>query len=184
MQTVKLMSKRIFTNRNILTQLILLAFYFTIVTGYASESVDFTAVNEITRSLDSISVRNPSRKFIKKFNSLVSRAYFKLLVEAERADIRLVDEYKRLYAKNEDNLNDLAIQKEFTMVYRRFLTHRRMLSGLKSWRIFSENRTGDLEYFKKEYRNTVYTMHLQKASDDKMISFLMHRLADLYHLPQ
>lgn len=177
------MSNRIFTCRNILIHLFLLV-SFTTEYSYATEKLNFTVLNITTKSSDSISGKRPNRKFAKKFNSLVSRAYFKLLVEAERADIRLVDEYKRLYAKNEDNMDDLAIQEEFTLVYKRFLTHRRMLSGLKSWRIFSENRTGDLEYFKKEYRNTVYTMYLEKASDDKMISFLMYRLADLYHQPQ
>lgn len=122
-------------------------------------------------------------KFTKKFNSLVSRAYFKLIVEAERADIRLGEEYKRLYAKNEDKMDDLEIQQEFTMVYKRFLAHRRMLAGLKSWNVFSENRTGDWEYFKKEYRETVYNMYKNKSSDDEMVAFLMYRLADLYHLP-
>lgn len=177
------MSKRIFTLRK-LTQFVLIVFYFNTASGYTTENLNFIDLNEFIKSSDSISVRPVSRKFTKKFNSLVSRAYFKLLVEAEQADIRLIDEYKRLYAKNEDKMDDLGIQEEFTLVYKRFLTHRRMLSGLKSWRIFSENRTGDLEYFKKEYRNTVYTMYLEKASDDKMISFLMYRLADLYHLPQ
>lgn len=122
-------------------------------------------------------------KFTKKFNSLVSRAYFKLIVEAERADIRLGEEYKRLYAKNEDKMEDLAIQQEFTLVYKRFLAHRRMLSGLKSWKIFSDDRTGDLDYFKKEYRETIYNMYKKKSSDDEMVAFLMYRLADLYHLP-
>lgn len=177
------MSKRILL-RNILVQIVVLVFYFTVASAYASEKVNFTDLNEYIMSVDSISRKSTNRKFTEKFNSLVSRAYFKLLVEAERADIRLVDEYKRLYAMNEDKMDDLVIQEEFTLVYKRFLTHRRMLSGLKSWRVFSENRTGDLEYFKKEYRNAVYTMYLRKESDKKMVAFLMYRLADLYYIPQ
>ena len=166
------------------TWIVLLAGFLIMVSGYASDNVNVITLNEVGKGAKSTSNLTPSPKFIKKFNSLVSRAYFKLIVEAERADIRLVNEYKRLYAKNEDKMDDLVIQEEFTLVYKRFLTHRRMLSGLKSWRVFSEDRTGDLEYFKKEYRETIYKMYRNKASEDTMVAFLMYRLADLYHLPQ
>lgn len=153
--------------------------------GFAGYAVDKQSP-KLPSTLTATAVENKGPehpKFTKKFNSLVSRAYFKLIVEAERADIRLGKEYKRLYAKNEDKMDDLVIQEEFTLVYQRFLAHRRMLSGLKSWKIFSDNRTGDLEYFKKEYRETIYNMYKKKSSEDEMVAFLMYRLADLYHLP-
>ena len=158
--------------------------FLTMLTSYASGRVEskFPIVLEAEKDSEPVVSENP--KFVKKFNSLVSRAYFKLLVEAERADIRLGTEYQRLYAKNEDKMDDVHIQKEFTLVYNRFLAHRRMLSGLKSWRIFSEDRTGDLEYFKKEYHEVIYEMYQNKSSEDEMVAYLMYRLADLYHLPQ
>lgn len=183
MKTVKPMSTGMFNSAFFRTRIFLWGCFFIMVTGYASEKVNATDQTEIKKDTDFTSRLTESLKFTKKFNSLVSRAYFKLLVEAERADIRLVNEYKRLYAKNGAKMDDLAIQEEFTLVYKRFLTHRRMLSGLKSWRIFSEDRTGDLEYFKKEYRDAVYTMYQDKASDETIVAFLMYRLADLYHLP-
>lgn len=151
-------------------------------TGYAMDKpFSKTSITIKTTVVENKGPEHP--KFNKKFNSLVSRAYFKLIVEAERADIRLGEEYKRLYAKNEDKMDDLVIQEEFTLVYQRFLAHRRMLSGLKSWKVFSDDRTGDLDYFKKEYRETIYNMYKKKSSDDEMVAFLMYRLADLYHLP-
>ncbi len=156
--------------------------FLTMVSSYALE--EHACEYSLSMEIGNNPVVLENSKFIKKFNSLVSRAYFKLIVEAERADIRLGSEYRRLYAKNESKMNDLKIQEEFKLVYRRFLAHRRMLSGLKSWKIFSEDRTGDLEYFKKEYHGVIYKMYQNKASDDEMISFLMYRLADLYHLPQ
>lgn len=157
------------------------------VVGWSSYGADrvpsgFLMAGKTTEVSDDKASDNP--KFVKKFNSLVARAYFKLIVEAERADIRLGEEYKRLYAKNEHRMDDLDIQEEFTLVYKRFLAHRRMLSGLKSWKIFSDDRTGDLDYFKKEYREAIYKMYKSKSSDDEMVAFLMYRLADLYHLPQ
>lgn len=180
------MSISMFSRGFLRTRIVLLVGFLIMVSGYASDNVNVITLNEVGKDTKSTSnlTPSPSPKFIKKFNSLVSRAYFKLIVEAERADIRLVNEYKRLYAENEDKMDNLIIQEEFTLVYKRFLTHRRMLSGLKSWRVFSEDRTGDLEYFKKEYRETVYKMYRNKASEETMVAFLMYRLADLYHLPQ
>lgn len=180
---MKPMSTRMLNRAFVRTRILLWGCFFMMVTAYASEKVRVVHPYEVKKATDNTSSLTESLKFNKKFNSLVSRAYFKLLVEAERADIRLVNEYKRLYAKNGAKMDDLAIQEEFTLVYKRFLTHRRMLSGLKSWRIFSEDRTGDLEYFKKEYRDAVYTMYREKASDETMVAFLMYRLADLYHRP-
>lgn len=177
------MSAKLFNSVFFRIRIIVLGYFFITVSGYASEKVSVFNPNEVEMVVHITSTSTESLKFTKKFNSLVSRAYFKLLVEAERADIRLVNEYKRLYAKNGAKMDNLAIQQEFTLVYKRFLTHRRMLSGLKSWRVFSEDRTGDLEYFKKEYREAVYTMYRDKASDETMVAFLMYRLADLYHLP-
>lgn len=176
------MAARKFRNSYLGSCYVIGVFFLSMVSGFASEDISINP-NEIINVGNRISSGAENPKFTKKFNSLVSRAYFKLIVEAERADIRLANEYKRLYAKNKNEMDDLVFQKEFVIVYKRFLTHRRMLSGLKSWRIFSEDRTGDLEYFKKEYRDAVYEMYRDKASDDKMVAFLMYRLADLYHLP-
>lgn len=119
--------------------------------------------------------------FVKKYNSLVSRAYFKIIVEAERADIRLGREYKRMYSAYEANTLDSDSEEKFIKTYEKFLAHRRMLKGLKSWRIFSEYRTGDLEYFKAENYEELLTMYKSGSNDQAMIKVLMYKLADLYH---
>jgi hypothetical protein len=148
----------------------------------ASESwveVNFNK-NEIGIDNDSLSsVKNAT--FIKKYNSLVFRAYFKIIVEAERADIRLGKEYKRMYSAYEANTLSSESEEKFVKTYKKFLAHRRMLKGLKSWRIFSEYRTGDLEYFKAENHNEILKMHQRGSNEQTMIKVLMYKLADLYH---
>ena len=132
---------------------------------------------------DSLDIKeNPT--FEQKYNSLVSRAYFKIIVEAERADIRLGKEYKQMYSAYEANTLDKDYEKKFTKTYKKFLAHRRMLKGLKSWRIFSEYRTGDLEYFKAENYREILTMYQKGSNDFTMIKVLMYKLADLYHLEE
>ncbi len=134
------------------------------------------------KGIDNDSLKNADdNKFTKKYNSLVSRAYFRIIVEAERADIRLGNEYMRLFEKYAEDMDNESVQTKFTLVYTRFLTHRRMLSGLKSWRIFSEQRTGDIDYFKAENFSNIYEMYRKGATDEKMIVFLIYKLADLYH---
>ncbi len=119
--------------------------------------------------------------FTEKYNSLVSRAYFKIIVEAERADIRLGEEYKHMYSAYEANTLNPDTQEKFVKTYEKFLAHRRMLKGLKSWRVFSEYRTGDLEYFKAENYDELLRMHQNGSNDHAMIKVLMYKLADLYH---
>tara|TARA_R110002167_G_scaffold158880_3_gene354223 strand:+ start:2762 stop:3403 length:642 start_codon:yes stop_codon:yes gene_type:complete len=124
--------------------------------------------------------------FRKKYQSLVARAYHKIILQAEDADIRLKLEYERWNLRKYDpELEDDAIfQQNLNQVNTKFKAHRRMLKGLRSWNVFSENRTGDLDYFKKENMYEVYRMDQQEAKDDAMIGFLMYRLADLYHVQE
>ncbi len=86
-------------------------FYCGMLTGFSAEHCTINQ-NDVVSENYRVATLTDLPEFTKKFNSLVSRAYFKLIVEDERADIRLVNEYKRLYAKNEDKMDDLVFQKE------------------------------------------------------------------------
>lgn len=121
--------------------------------------------------------------FNEKFNSLVSRSYFKIITEAQKADDRLKEEYDRLNIEKKEavNKNDPDFKKKLTLVNKRYRAHREMLEGLKGWNIFSENRTGDLEFFKNENVNTVYKKYKGGETDEAIIGFLVYQLADLYH---
>ena len=124
--------------------------------------------------------------FRKKYHSLVSRAYFKIITEAEKADLQLEKEYRRWNtgADLDGSGTDLANNGKLEMVNRRYHAHKEMLRGLKSWNIYSENRTDDLKFFKKEYIKPVHEMYQNGKDDTFMIDFLVYRLADLYHLEQ
>lgn len=159
-----------------------LATGFFFLKGFASENSfePHFYKAEIAINNDSLALaENP--KFAKKFNALVSRAYFKIIVEAERADIRLVEEYKRMYGAYEANTLNPGSEKKFVKTYKKFLAHRRMLAGLKSWRIFSEYRTGDLDYFKAENYDEILEMYQRGTNEQTMVKVLMYKLADLYH---
>lgn len=121
--------------------------------------------------------------FSKKYHSLVSRAYYKIIAEAENADIRLKLEYERWNLKKyaPDQAKDSIFVKDLKRVSNKYQAHREMLMGLRSWNIFSDNRTGDLDYFKRENFQEVHQMYQKGLDDAAMVNYLVYRLADLYH---
>jgi len=136
--------------------------------------------NEIEVLSDSLS--NPKiKKFDLKYKSLISRAYFRIIVEAEKADIKLGKKYAELYTAFEKSMANVDSEEELFEFYEKFMAHRRMLSGLKSWRIFCDQPTGDLKYFKAENYEEIFNMYQRGSNDFTMIKVLMYKLADLYH---
>ncbi len=121
--------------------------------------------------------------FIDKYNHLVVRAYEKIIAEAVEADDRLEGEYLKLNAlENRGSYKgDKTSKKDLAQVNKRFRAHREMLEGLKSWNIFSEFGTNDLEFFMAENKNQVYQMYSEGENEGKMVNFLVYKLADLYH---
>jgi len=122
-------------------------------------------------------------RFEKRFHSMVSRAYFKIISEAEKADKRLTAEYDRwnLMHANEELKKDRKLKNEFELVTKKYHAHRKMLEGLKSWNIFSEFRSNDLDFFKAENKREIQKMYHNGKGEDQMINYLIFRLADLYH---
>ncbi len=130
-------------------------------------------------------VANYEALFEKRYQSLVSRAYFKIIAEAEKADARIAAQYKLVtenVAEKESSSKSFKIKKE--AISKRYKAHRAMLEGLKSWNIFSENRTGDLSYFKAENRSDIKRLMTNGEDSEKMVNFLVYKLADLYHVEE
>lgn len=121
--------------------------------------------------------------FDKRFYSLTSRAYVKIISEAENANNRLKAEYDRWNSKqqNPDLKRDKAYKKDYEMVNKKYHAHEQMLEGLKSWNIFSEFRSNDLDFFRAENRDEIRKMYQNGSTEENMINYLVYRLADLYH---
>jgi hypothetical protein len=121
--------------------------------------------------------------FMAKYPNWVSRAYFKLIAEATEADDKIRDEYQAIFleAKRDANRNNKVIQEESERAQKRFTAHRQMLEGLVSWRAFHEHGSNDLDYFLKEQLPESFAKYRQGQNEDQIVTFLMNRLADLYH---
>jgi len=123
--------------------------------------------------------------FKDKYGSLVSRAYFKIISEAQKADARLQEDYEYWTAKEASSTDkDKTLKKRVALVTKKYEAHKNMLSGLKSWNIFSEDRSGDLDYFKAENDEAVHKMYLQGLEEKAMVNYLVFKLADLYHFEE
>lgn len=131
-------------------------------------------------------LRDKEEVFNKKYNALVTRAYFKIIAEAEKADNRLKKEYLNWNVKKheEGNKADEAFKKQLALVNKRYAAHDKMLQGLKSWNIMSEYRSDDLRFFKNENRAKVQQMLDSGKNESEVVRFLIFQLADLYHLEQ
>ncbi|MEM9142023.1 MAG: hypothetical protein AAGA86_03480 [Bacteroidota bacterium] len=121
--------------------------------------------------------------FDKKYDALVTRAYYKIIAEAEEADERLRKEYL-VWNQKQANASEhnRRFQKELTLVNKRYAAHQKMLRGLKSWNILSEYRSDDLRFFKNENREEVRRMYTGGKNESSIVRFLIFKLADLYHL--
>ncbi|WP_419213079.1 hypothetical protein ACNR9Q_02800 [Maribacter sp. X9] len=119
--------------------------------------------------------------FEDKYQSLVSRAYFRIITEAEKADARISAEYKLL---QEGDVSSRESKKKVAEITKKYEAHKAMLSGLKSWNIFSEDRSGDLKYFKAENEEAVQKMMGANESENQMVNYLIYKLADLYHVEE
>jgi hypothetical protein len=127
-----------------------------------------------------------NRLFEKDYQSLVSRAYFKIITEAEKADVRISSEFMMLEEQEKSTVSglDKQFKRRKEMVSKKYKAHKAMLGGLKSWNIFSENKSGDLDYFKAENRDAVSNMKKQGETNDQIVNFLIYKMADLYHLEE
>jgi hypothetical protein len=142
-----------------------------------------TLSNKASFSMPTSPDTDREQRFKDKYHTLVTRAYFKIIAEAQKADGRLRSEQDKW---NEQFLADQPIRSGITinrraLINRKYDAHRKMLEGLLSWNIFSEERTADLEFFKAENFDRAYRMAANGEDEGTIIEFLEYRLADLYH---
>ncbi|TLP73018.1 hypothetical protein [Maribacter sp. ACAM166] len=136
---------------------------------YASNDNDVVLAEEVITNI----------RFEDKYQTLVSKAYFKIINEAEKADAKISAEYE-LVQVDESSMN--ANRKRVHEITKKYEAHKAMLSGLKSWNIFSVNRSGDLDYFKAENQEEIQRMIRSGKWDYQMVNYLIYKLADLYHI--
>ena len=119
-----------------------------------------------------------------KFDSWVSQAYLKIIEEAETADNEIKAEYDRFIAENPDAAasTDENVVKMMQLYKRKYESHKAMLDGLKSWNAFESYGSDDLKFFKEENRKVVKGMYRNGRQEEKIVDFLVYKLADLYHL--
>ena len=124
--------------------------------------------------------------FNRKYQSLVSRAYFKIISEAESADIRIKADYDRFLTENPDFASSADENvRQIVLLYRKkYSAHKTMLDGLKSWDAFDEYGSDDLDFFLLEHQEVARAMHANGLSDKEIVDYLVYKLADLYHLDQ
>ncbi|WP_282160317.1 hypothetical protein [Ulvibacterium marinum] len=155
-------------------------------TAKPEEEMDFyTSILDV--GIDKRDSYNPLMEkevaFEEKYSALVSRAYFKIIAEAEKADYRLRKEYEDWNTKKSEaeNKGDKTFKRQLNLVNRRYAAHQKMLKGLKSWNILSEYRSDDLRFFKNENRNEVQQMFNTGKDEKAIVNLLIYKLADLYH---
>lgn len=121
--------------------------------------------------------------FVKTYPRLVSRAYFRLIAEALDADRRIANDYSFQYqqVRKPENANDPKVKQDFETARRRYLAHRQMLEGLRSWRAFHEDGSDDLDFFLEEQLRASFALYQKGADEQRIVNHLMTELADLYH---
>ncbi|MFK7811394.1 MAG: hypothetical protein AB8B59_02805 [Maribacter sp.] len=156
---------------------------------FSQENEDLYASSETENILILEPSYNSSRvnkSFGKKYHYLVARAYFKLLSDAQNSERKLKAEYEQHSFENEkfNRAGNVVFQNKLNFARKKYKAHSAMLSGLKSWNLFSEDRTGDMFYFMAENEDRIFKMYEDNLSEPKMVNYLIYKLADLYHLEE
>lgn len=172
---------------NLIQKGFLLALFFFCSPIFSQENEDFYAGAEEVNIIvlePSYTTSKTNKSFEKKYHYLVARAYFKLLAEAQKSERKLRIEFERYSFENEkfNREGNYIFQNKLNLSYTKYKAHSAMLYGLKSWNLFSENRTGDMFYFMVENEDRIFKMYHGKLAEDKMVNYLIYKLADLYHL--
>jgi hypothetical protein len=126
------------------------------------------------------------RAFLEKYPSLVSRAYYRIIAEAEAADERISADYQHLSSEihKSGQEADRRLKRQFELAKKRYEAHSEMLEGLKSWKSFNKYGSDDLDFFLEEHFLEAHEMYIQGAEEEDIIAFLMGKLADLYHFEE
>ncbi|GAA4275001.1 hypothetical protein GCM10022258_42970 [Aquimarina gracilis] len=121
--------------------------------------------------------------FLDKYDAWIYEAYLKLIKEGEAVNSEIQQEYTILkakvntYKKPEDIEALIVIEKKFD-------AHTTMLFSIKKWKLTPEDirkPQGELKKMKGHYIKKIYTMYLKEKPEDKIITYIEIRLADLFH---
>jgi hypothetical protein len=145
----------------------------------STESTTYFALPEFRPTTDT----EASEDFLQHYPVLVSRAYFRLISEAMEADQDVARSYQELYRESRmpEYQGNARKQQEFETAERRYLAHREMLNGLRSWNAFNRYGSDDLDFFLQEEFEVAYAKYQRGVKEDALVEYLMRRLADLYH---
>lgn len=121
-----------------------------------------------------------SDQFKEEYTAWVTQAYNRIIADAKAADKKIKAEYDRLLELKKTK-GDRGIREQQALAKKKYQAHRQMLEGLESWDAFSPYGSDDLDFFMEENMLEVYQMHLNGQSVETLVSFLMYKLADLYH---
>lgn len=144
----------------------------------------YTSTKQRILGTMSPTARERAGLFVKLYNAYVSRAYYSLLREAQKADQYLLEEYNYLLKNSKNRPDREAYNKELALAKLMYESHWNMLEGLKSWKAFSAYGSDDLDFFKQEHLENAYLMFRKGSSDTEIIDFLVYRLADLYYVEE
>ncbi|MBC2838476.1 hypothetical protein [Robiginitalea sp. SC105] len=124
-------------------------------------------------------------EFVETYPKLVSRAYFRLIAEAMKADRRIRMSFQDLSFQvlNSDEKPSRKLLREYETARKRFVAHRQMLEGLLTWKAFNTYGSDDLEFFMREQLGPSLALYRKGAQQERILDFLMTELADLYHKP-
>ena len=133
---------------------------------------------------DDNSSRLVSDPFFERYDSWIRRAYFKIIMEAEKADSRIKSEYERFLVENPEaaKSRDENVMRIMALYQKKYKAHETMLDGLKSWNAFEEYGSDDLKFFKQENEKVVRSMYRTGEEEKHIVDYLVYKLADLYHL--
>ena len=126
------------------------------------------------------------KDFEQRYFKWVNGAYYRIIAEAEEADEGIRSDFEALLEerKSRTRKEDQEFREQFRLARRRYVTHRKMLEGLKSWKAFEEYGSDDLDFFGKENKELVYELYRTGQGERIITAYLMYKLADLYHLDQ
>jgi hypothetical protein len=144
----------------------------------------YTSTTQETLTTMSPTARERAGLFVQLYNAYVSRAYYCLLSEAQKADQHLLEEYNYLLKSSKNRPDRETYNKELALAKLTYEAHWEMLEGLKSWNAFSAYSSDDLDLFKQKQIKNAYLMFRKGSSDTEIIDFLVYRLADLYYVQE
>lgn len=122
--------------------------------------------------------------FVELYVSYVARAYYSLIIEAKKADKRLLEEYNHLLKDSKNRPDRFEYNKQLAIAKYTYEAHWNMFEGLKSWNAISAYGSDDLDLFKQEQIENAYLMFNKGSSDTEIINFLVYRLADMYYFEE